>query len=558
MYISKLTTPIADNKNNNLKKSNTGKVKHNFKSLGTAGTQALNYLATNPAIGAILVDVGFMGAPRTAVDFSRGVDAGIETGTREFSSTLNHAAAGFVGLGAGYLLSHAINKSNGVKAHLMFINDEAIDLFSDFVDDTKNSASDYYRKFFENMKGLNGSQWRSLNQGTVEEATKLMSEMGEDSYKVKKDVMAKIKSLVTGDIGANCDIKVSRGEQSVYNSLENHVSNAVAIRKAYLDKAIHDAKEGVKAIPAAEFRSALKKTKGATALLGLGITSAIGMSLQPINMYLTKKRTGSDKFVGVDTPPDKSLKFKILKIVMALGIGTAMISTITKKPKEMLSLLQYKGIVPTINQFKLVYALTIMSRLVAARDKNELRESSIKDSLGFVNWLILGGFVSKLVSNAFDKDLINLDKNAAKMNKGNAISKGWKWITKAAEKTHDELIQPLLKKAGIAVVDEKGKIKPYRVLLDELYKKAPKDMEKDIKLLQKRIRQKNIAQLLGYAYSGIVLGWGIPKLNIAITKAVNKSKKNNEQQQAQLSQQHTPGTLLNQYNKTFGAFLKGM
>ena len=56
---------------------------------------------------------------------------------------------------------------------------------------------------------------------------------------------------------------------------------------------------------------------------------------------------------------------------MALGIGTAMISTITKKPKEMLSLLQYKGIVPTINQFKLVYALTIMSRLVAARDKNE-------------------------------------------------------------------------------------------------------------------------------------------------------------------------------------------
>ena len=82
-------------------------------------------------------------------------------------------------------------------------------------------------------------------------------------------------------------------------------------------------------------------------------------------------------------------------------------------------------------------------------------------------------------------------------------------------------------------------------------------MEKDIKLLQKRIRQKNIAQLLGYAYSGIVLGWGIPKLNIAITKAVNKSKKNNEQQ-IQLSQQHTQGTLLNQYNKTFGAFLKGM
>ena len=548
MKISKITTPITDNKNN---KNN---IKHNFKSVGTAATQALNYLATNPAIGAILVDVGFMGLPRTTVDFSRGVDAGIETGTREFSSTLNHAAAGFVGLGAGYMLSHAINNRNGVKAHLMFINDEAIDLFSDFVDDTKNVAQDYYKTFFANMKGLNGNQWRQLNQNTIDEASKLLADMGDDSYKVKKDVMAKVKSLITGDIEANCDIKVSRGEKFVQNSLENHINNAVAIRKAYVDKAIHDAKEGVKVIPVEQFRAALKKTKGATAMLGLGITSAIGMSLQPINMYLTKKRTGSDKFVGVDTPPDKSLKFKIFKTVSAVAIGAAMIATITKKPKELLSLLQYKGIVPTINQFKFIYGMTIMSRLIAARDKNEFRESATKDSLGFVNWLILGGFVSKIASYLFDKDLINFDRKAAKMDKGSKLSRGWKWITKAAEKTHDELIQPLLKKAGIAVVDEKGKIKPYRILLDELYKNAPKSMENDIKLLQKRIRQKNIAQILGYAYSGIVLGVGIPKLNIAITKAVNKNKK----QPAQSLPVSGFNPAINNNNKTFGAFLKGI
>ena len=64
MQILRTATPIADNKNN---KNN---IKHNFKSLGTVGTQALNYLATNPAIGAILLDVGFMRPPPTAVDFS--------------------------------------------------------------------------------------------------------------------------------------------------------------------------------------------------------------------------------------------------------------------------------------------------------------------------------------------------------------------------------------------------------------------------------------------------------------------------------------------------------
>lgn len=545
MQILRTATPIADNKNN---------IKHNFKSLGSAGTQALNYLATNPAVGAILVDVGSMGVPRTIVDSTRGVDAGIETGVREFSSTLNHAAAGFVGLGAGYLLSQAINRSNGVKAHQMFINEEAIDLFSDFVADTKNVAQDYYKTFFENLKGLNGNQWRALKPETVNEAANIMTEMGENSYKVKKSVMAKVKALVTGDIGANADIKVARGEKFVQNSLENHINNAVAIRKAYLDKAVHDAKEGVKAIPVEQFRASLKKTKGATAILGLGITSAIGMSLQPLNMYFTKKRTGSDKFVGVDTPPDKSLKFKIFKTASALVIGSAMIATITKKPKELLSLLQYKGVVPTINQFKFIYGMTIMSRLIAARDKNEFREAATKDSLGFVNWLILGGFVSKICSYLFDKELINLDRNAAKMEKGNALSKGWKWITRAAEKSHDELIQPLLKKAGISVIDEKGKIKPYRVLIDELYKNAPKEMADDIKLLQKRIRSKNIAQLLGYAYSGIVLGYGIPKLNIAITKAVNKNKK----QEAPQNTAAAFNPAINQNNKTFGAFLKGI
>ena len=520
MQILRTATPIADNKNN---------IKHNFKSLGSAGTQALNYLATNPAVGAILVDVGSMGVPRTIVDSTRGVDAGIETGVREFSSTLNHAAAGFVGLGAGYLLSQAINRSNGVKAHQMFINEEAIDLFSDFVADTKNVAQDYYKTFFENLKGLNGNQWRALKPETVNEAANIMTEMGENSYKVKKSVMAKVKALVTGDIGANADIKVARGEKFVQNSLENHINNVE------------------------QFRASLKKTKGATAILGLGITSAIGMSLQPLNMYFTKKRTGSDKFVGVDTPPDKSLKFKIFKTASALVIGSAMIATITKKPKELLSLLQYKGVVPTINQFKFIYGMTIMSRLIAARDKNEFREAATKDSLGFVNWLILGGFVSKICSYLFDKELVNLDRNAAKMEKGNALSKGWKWITRAAEKSHDELIQPLLKKAGISVIDEKGKIKPYRVLIDELYKNAPKEMADDIKLLQKRIRSKNIAQLLGYAYSGIVLGYGIPKLNIAITKAVNKKKK---QEAPQNTAAFNPA--INQNNKTFGAFLKGI
>ena len=60
--------------------------------------------------------------------------------------------------------------------------------------------------------------------------------------------------------------------------------------------------------------------------------------------------------------------------------------------------MQFNGIVPSIPQLKAVYAFTIASRLMAARDKNELRESLTKDFIGFVNWLILGDFEGCIIS----------------------------------------------------------------------------------------------------------------------------------------------------------------
>ena len=46
------------------------------------------------------------------------------------------------------------------------------------------------------------------------------------------------------------------------------------------------------------------------------------MSIQPINIYLTKKKTGSDGFVGVEgRSKDNSVGFKVLKGVAGAGFG---------------------------------------------------------------------------------------------------------------------------------------------------------------------------------------------------------------------------------------------
>ena len=154
---------LKQNQQNNNKSSNPS-----FKGPVEMGTQVLNYLNTSPAVGACFVDFFSMVLPRTLVDFSRSADAGMETGFRESSGTINHAAAGVVGLGAGYLVSSAFNKSNGVKAHLLFANNETIDKLGSIVEagkvNGKYDAKAYWTNFFNSIEQTVKMRGKQLTQ----------------------------------------------------------------------------------------------------------------------------------------------------------------------------------------------------------------------------------------------------------------------------------------------------------------------------------------------------------------------------------------------------------
>lgn len=585
----KHSTPL---KNNN--KSNN----RSFKGLGAAasmagaaGTQALNWLNTSPAIGACFVDFFSMVLPRTAVDFGRSRDAGLETGFRESSGTLNHAAAGFVGLGAGYLVSAAFNRANGVKAHLMFMDGKTIDTFKDFVNisadkTTGYDAEKYWKTFFRSIEGFNstdkGAVWKKLSDKTVDEAAKIMVESGTNKYKVPKETLAEISDKIIRETGAGSTFRVvmdkneggsvNRVVTEVEGSIKDLTSNANAMLKAVKDKALNDKTAIVEDLE--KFLKGIKNKKAATVAAGLAIPVAVGMSAQPLNRYLTKKRTGKDGFVGVEgRQPDHSTGFKILKLILGLGLGSAMISTILKRPAdlytnikkagpELLSKLQYKGMVPTLDQFKFIYGMTIMSRIMASRDKNEARETSVKDSLGFANWLILGGFISKLSAKAFNKKLVNYDEE--KFGKG-----VWNFIKHSVEKTHEEILIPALKKLGLSTVNENGKALPFRKLVGLLKEAARKEgasaeTKAVVKETLSRLKYKNFAQMLGYIYSGVVLGYGIPKLNIAITRYFDKKNAGNKAGKPATDSQTEKMRLAADYinknanTKTFGAFYNAM
>lgn len=570
---------ITYNRENKEQRKNTNPA---FKGLYDIGTQALNFLNTSPAIGACFIDFSSMVLPRTIVDFSRSPDAGMETGFRESSGTLNHAMAGVVGLAAGYGVFSAFNKQNGIKGHLVFANGETIETLAGIMNDSKlpNDAGydirKYWETFFDNLKGLNttnpsssGDVWRDFNvltkdgKNLKQTVVEMLATAEGNDYKAPKALMAKLKQEITGTIGAGSTFKLELpGRKAVDGDLEGIINKAYAVKRAILDKAAHDKTPVVKDLE--KFIKGIQNKKAATVAAGLAIPVAIGVSSQPINRYLTKKRTGSDGFVGVEgREPDHSTKFKIGKVLLGALMGSAMIATILDHPmklythigqasKELLAKLQYRSMVPTLDQFKFIYGMTIMSRIFAARDKNEVRESAIKDSLGFANWLILGGVVSKLSAKAFKKGIINYDES-----KGKGF---FKFIQNAVEKTHEEILYPTLKEMGISVLDQNGKALPFRKLLSLMKEKAASDRNFAglAKETLSKLKYKNYSQLLGYLYSALVLGVGIPKLNIAITKHCEKKaaeKKAMSVPSDKMKLENDFAKLSQQDNKTFGAFL---
>lgn len=493
MKIQGINTP-----NNNIY-NNT---RHNNPQSFTGFTSVLRFLDTNQAWGANAVDLCSMVIPRTTVDtINRGPDAGLETGRRESLGTFNHSMVGVYGTAAGLVIAHGLNKKFGIKAHKIFADNEVFEYIAKSYENN-NGAKDlkHLKNIFSNLETTLDGTTHYIAENDVETLAKRFHNVITDKKSpdvISKDLLQYAKSLITQSAGAEKNYKFKGATNSF--SLENGLKSIYSVTKASI---LREAK----GITYDDFLKSIKHMNIKRSVVGIGIASAIGMSTQPLNMYLTKKKTGSDGFVGVaGRQKDKSGGFLVQKMAAAAAFTLMALSTITTNPKKLLSKIQFQGMFPTISQLKLVYGLTIASRLVSARDKDELRESLVKDTLGFLNLLVLGTLVTKGVARVFDKSLVNVAKNDSK--------NFFKWLTKSSLKTRDEILYSALKEKGISTVRD-GKAIPFKELLKLV----------DGKTMTK-IKALNISQIAGYLYSGLVLGVGVPKLNIYMTNKSEEKRK---------------------------------
>jgi len=468
----------------------------------------LNFLTTYPAAGALVVAVAAMDLPRTVIDSTRGRDAGIETGIREFSSEANFSLVGAWGVAAAWLFGNFLNnKYNGVNAKKIFADGETIDFINQMFHESKGNKTAFVNNFVGSLQTLNGSKWNNVKD--TKEISGLLQKVLDKDYVLAKADSQRLIALITSETGGNQLCKVKIGDKEIKNSLTLMLDNFVSLGRSFV-------KMGKETV-STDFVKSLKGNKKAASILGLAIPILIAVSTQPINRWLTKLRTGKEGFVGVKGEQADSSGSFITKKVIAAGamcvLGLSQIGNL----KEIFKKIQFSGIMPNVSQFKFIYTFSLMSRMLVARDTNELRETCIKDVFGFLNWLVLGGFVSKLVANAQDKSLMNYDSSALKADAG-GLRKGWHWITNATVKSSEEILYEGLKKCGKStnIMDDNGKLKPFRKLLQELPEAE-----------RMKISKVNKAQLAGYAYSMFALGIGVPLLNIFITNKLHKKGSKN-------------------------------
>ena len=183
-------------------------------------------------------------------------------------------------------------------------------------------------------------------------------------------------------------------------------------------------------------------------VLGLAVVIPLAMSMQSINRWITKKTSGSEGApiykdfakegnISVERDKENLTRNKLLAVGGLLGVT---IASMAKMPT--MSMFQFKGMFPTMDQCRWISASTFGSRMAVAEDNNELREAFIRDTITFASLYWLGDYASKLAAKGFEAvnpkiKLLNHCKQSAPSD--NFIKKTANWIKNVHLKSFDEV-----------------------------------------------------------------------------------------------------------------------
>lgn len=514
ILINNINTPVFAQQNYTKKKQDTPSFGG---ALDGVLTGVLRTLDTNPMANAVGIDLFAMVGPRTYVDTKeRNKYAGAETFFREFTGTL------IVCLSAAYLAKAIAKISNKIIKPSIPINtnswfsDDSIYFLSKSWEKSGNTEG-YVNNILNSMSGRDGKSvrhfkdinWKDIEW--VDEYKWLNYRWEKQKFNGIQDKLKDKKSITSTLVELIDDKTVSKSDRKkLLDIIQVRLTNVLKADKVSaeldgkkLSTTLHNLlRDGVDLgkdvftnakVNAPDALAKILKINKVKSVGALAIASGLGLTNQYINRKITEKRTGTKGFVGDSnyqnqvqdkkSSTDKSKKFLAKRLIASLGMAAMAIAVMkVKSPKDFMKKLEFTGPVTGGNAIKTVYASTLIGRFMASDNEDELTETVTRDYLGFLNWLVFGGFAAKGVANLLDKKRENLFNISGE-------TKGVKnWLNNISLKSHNEI--------------------------------AAKGSE----FAKKNMWKLNTAHAAGLAYSTVALGILLPKLNILINKYRNKNK----------------------------------
>lgn len=482
-------------------------------------TQSLVTIDTNPMVNAALVDIFSMVIPRTYVDTKkRNKYAGTETLFRELTGTfIVCLSSGILAKGISHIYNKSVNPEIPINPN-SWVSNDSLNLLNRSWAKSK-SNEEYVSNILSNLSGVDGnatSSWKSIDWKKVEwfddskwnkltwknakfngiqnklknndEIIKTLSKIIDKNTDVKdaKQILEIMEHRITNALKAGSSVNEKIDDKTLSTSVHNLLRDTYDLGKNVFNN---------KSVNIEAAINKLTKMNKVKTLGALSVASILGLTNQYINRQITKRRTGSDAFVGeIDYEKVKSKKQKaksdknrllVLKLLASAGIIALAAGVMKiKNPKDFIKKLEFTSAITSGNAIKTVYTATLAGRFLAAKNETELRESSTRDYLGFLNWLVFGGFVAKGIGNLLDKgqqNLFNIHK------KGQGLKH---WLNDISLKSHAEIAS------------------------------------KGAEFAKKNIWKLNLAHASGLLYSTIALGFLLPHLNILITKHQHRKEKN--------------------------------
>ena len=464
----------------------------NFTSAMGGLSNALYTLSNNDMLNASFVDIFAMDTPRTIVETkNRGKQAGIEMGFREYTGTfIAEFSAAVFAIIASKFISKKLSPNVKVNSG-SWITNNGLNVFSDIYNKSDKTPQSYVKNLLNSMSGQVGFETKNFadidkakTKSVIKNLTNLITDKSINKKEHKKALIA-IQDEIINILGADNYIKIKSGKYEVTSNLTHALRDIVDSGKNIFFAETKQAPS--------EIISKLKRMNNLRIGIAIPLSMMLAITNQYLNRYLTKKRTGIDNFVGengyennvASKNEKKNEKGLWLKKLISAGIFVLMLTKVMgiKRPMDLIKKLEFDGPATSGNAIKTIYGTLILGRIFASKDSTELRETNVRDYLGFLNWLVLGGFVAKGIGqilNPKQDKLFNISK------KGAGIKH---WLQNVSLKSQKEIIA------------QGGNVKA-------------------------NLRKLNIAQMSGIAYSAIMLGVLLPKLNIWMTKGKYNKKQN--------------------------------